>query len=98
MATAQVFCGTAVIGTTGTAVQLRSTGNTIKGGNIVAHVSNLSYIRVGHSTVSNDNTADTAGYLLAPGKNYPIAGPTETDIWYINGRAGDRVYFAFFSS
>lgn len=96
MATATVYCGTAVIGTTGTAVQLRSTGNSIKGGNIVADPTNLQYLRVGHSTVSNDNTATTAGYLLGPGKNYPIAGNTETDIWYINGRAGDRVYFAFF--
>ena len=98
MATAQVFCGTAVIAVAGTAVQLRSTGNTIKGGNIVADPTNLSYIRVGHSTVTDDNTATTAGYMLAPGKDYPIAGNTESDIWYINGKVGDRVSFAFFSS
>ena len=32
---AEVFSGTAVIATAGTAVQLRSTGNTVSGGNIV---------------------------------------------------------------
>jgi len=95
---AAVFCGTAVIATTDTAVQLRSTANSIKGGNIKASPINKNYIVVGHSTVSDDNTAATAGYPLAPGENYPVAGPTETNVWYINGTAGDRVYFAFFQS
>ena len=95
MATSAVFSGTAVIATTGTAVQLRATGNTVEGGNIVTPLSNKSFIRVGPSGVTDDNEATTAGYWLAPDRNLPINGSTETNVWYINGKAGDRVYFEF---
>lgn len=95
MATSAVFSGTAVIATTGTAVQLRATGNSVNGGNIVTPLSNKSFIRVGPSGVTDDNAATTAGYWLAPDRLLPINGSTETDVWYINGKAGDRVYFEF---
>lgn len=95
MATSAVFSGTAVIATTGTAVQLRATGNSVNGGNIVTPLSNKSIIRVGPSGVTDDNAAATAGYWLAPDRNLPINGSTETDVWYINGKVGDRVYFEF---
>ena len=95
---AAVFSGTAVIAVAGTAVQLRATANSIKGGVIVAPLSNKSYIRVGSSGVTDDNTAGTAGYILPPGKDVPISGPTETNVFYINGKLGDRVYFMFWAS
>jgi len=95
---AAAFSGTAVIATTGTEVQLRSTANTVKGGNIMAPLGNNFPIRVGPTGVSDDNTAATAGYLLVPGKDVPIIGPVETNIFYINGKAGDRVYFMFYTS
>jgi len=98
MATAAVFCGYAVIADDGVAVQLRSTGNTIKGGNIMAPKTNLGYVVLGHSTVTDDKDTTTGGYPLAPGAVYPINGQTETNIWYINGKEGQEVYFAFFSS
>jgi len=95
---AAAFSGTAVIATTGIAVQLRSTANTVKGGNIVAPLGNEWPIQIGPSTVTNDMTAATAGYLLVPGQSVPIIGPVETNIFYINGRAKDRVYFMFYTS
>lgn len=97
MASAAVFCGYATIATTDTAVQLRSTANSVNGGNIIAPLTNLHYVVVGHSTVTDDKTTTTAGYPLAPGAVYPVHGATETDVWYINGKAGDEVYFAFFT-
>ncbi|GAG85136.1 unnamed protein product [marine sediment metagenome] len=95
MASSAVFSGTAVIAVAGTAVQLRSTGNTVKGGNIVTPLSNKSIIRVGPSGVTDDDEATTAGCWLPPDRMLPITGSTETDVWYINGKAGDRVYFEF---
>jgi len=92
------FSGTAVIAVTGTAVQLRSTGNTCSGGYVVAPLGNEFPVRLGPSTVTDDNTAATAGCPIVPGKDHPITGGFEADIWYINGKAGDRVYFEFHAS
>ena len=92
---AAVFSGTAVIAVTGTAVQLRSTANTVSGGNIVTPLKNKSIIRVGPSGVTDDDTEATAGCWLPPDRLLPINGSTETNVWYINGKAGDRVYFEF---
>ncbi len=92
------FSGYAVIATTGTAVQLRATGNTCSGGNIKASLSNEYPIRVGPSGVTDDKTTTTAGYELAPGEVYPLASGFEANIWYINGKAKDWVTFAFYAS
>lgn len=95
---AAAFSGTAVIAAADTEVQLRSTANTVKGGNIMAPLGNEFPIRVGPTGVTDDNTAATAGYLLVPGKDIPIIGPVETNIFYIRGKVGDRVYFIFYTS
>ena len=95
---AAIFSGTAVIETTGTAVQLRSTANSINGGRIKASTNNDYHIRVGPSSVTDDNTAGTAGTTLEAGEAMPITGKTETNVFYINGTAGDRVDFAFWTS
>jgi len=92
------FSGYAVIATTGTAVQLRATGNTCSSGYIVAPLGNNFPVRVGPSTVTDDKTTTTAGYELAPGKVYPLYSGFEANIWYINGKAGDSVTFAFYAS
>lgn len=92
------FSGYAVIATTGTAVQLRSTANTCSGGNILAADSNKYPVVVGPSTVTDDKTTTTAGYILAPGKNLPLTGGFESNIWYINGKATDSVTFVFHAS
>jgi len=89
---AALFSGTAVIATTGTAVQLRSTANTVTWFTVVASPINLRYLKVGPSTVTDADTAATDGYMLGPGKSVRL-GACETDDVYINGTAGDRVYF-----
>ena len=88
---AALFSGYATIATTGTAVQLRSTANTVKWFRIIAPRNSYA-IRVGPSTVTNDKTAATAGYLLLPGKEVQL-GNCETNTVYINGTAGDEVFF-----
>lgn len=92
------FSGYTVIATTGTEVQLRATGNTCSGGNIIAPLSNDFPIRVGPTGVTDDKTTTTAGYELLPGKELPLTGGFEADIWYINGKAGDEVTFVFHAS
>lgn len=88
---AALFSGYAVIATTGTAVQLRSTANTVKWFNIVAPTNSYD-IRVGPSTVTTAKVAATAGYLLRPGETLRL-GACETNTVYINGTAGDEVFF-----
>ena len=95
---AAAFSGYAIIATTGTAVQLRSTANTIKGGFVRAHPGNQQFIQLGPSTVTNDDTAATAGCIIPAGEGVPISGQTESNVFYINGTIGDRVYFCFWAS
>ena len=64
----------------------------------MAPLGNEFALRVGPTGVTDDNVAATAGYLLVPGKELPITGATETNVFYINGHAGDRVYFIFWQS
>ena len=92
------FSGTAVIAAAATEVQVRSTANTVKGGNIKAPLSNEYPIRIGPTGLTDDLTAATAGYELAPGESIPIIGPVETNIFYIKGKVGDRVYYLFYTS
>lgn len=92
------FSGYAVIGTTGTAIQLRSTGNTCSGGNIIAAADNKYPLRVGPSGVTDDKVTTTAGYMLMPGKELLLTGGFEANIWYINGKATDSVTFVFHAS
>lgn len=93
-----VFSGYAVIATTGTAVQLRSTANTCRGGNILAAGDNKYALVVGPSGVTDDKAPTTAGRILAPGKELPLTGTFESNIWYINGKAKDSVTFVFHAS
>lgn len=88
---AALFSGYAKIATTGTAVQLRSTANTVKWFRIMAPRNDYA-IYVGPSGVTNDKTTTTAGYLLLPMATMEL-GACETDDVYINGTAGSEVYF-----
>ena len=93
-----LYSGYAIIATTDLAVQLSSTHKDVDSFCIIAPLSNLHYIVVGPSGVTDDKETTTAGYPLAPGASYPIQGATETNVWYINGKVGQEVYFAFFTS
>lgn len=89
---AAIYNGTAVIETTGNRVQLRSTSNQVSWFNVVASPINLHYLKVGSNGVTDSDTAATDGYSLGPGKSVRL-GACKTDQVYINGKAGDRVYF-----
>lgn len=95
---AAAFSGTAVIATTGTEVQVRSTANTVNGGMIKAPLTNNYPIRIGPTGLTDDNVAATAGYELVPGDSIPITGQVETNVFYIQGKAKDRVYYLFYTN
>jgi len=92
-----IYSGTGVIETDDTEVQLRASQSTVSWFNITAPRTNLHYIVVGPTGLTDDTTTATAGYPLAPGASVRL-GEIKTNYFYINGKAGDRVYWICGSS
>jgi hypothetical protein len=89
---ANVVCGQKAIAATGTAVAL--VGNPLVNGVVVkAKTGNLAKVFVGPSGVNTVDDGTGLGYPLLPGESISF-GVTSTSAIFINGTAGDIVYFA----
>ena len=90
--TAAMCSGYKAIAATGTDLAISAVSTKVVFLNVIAPLSNKYPIRVGAENVTDDKTADTAGYVLVPGKKLPLGECKPSHVW-INGKAGDAIFF-----